>query len=424
MNGIFRLLAIIGGCWAANAVTAPATEFQTDKSVSKPSDLVVAIRATMLNHPMLKGKHSEVNVQEYAVSTAKAARYPSLSLAVDNVDDDYDRATLRLDQPLWAFGKIDNAIDIAESRVDTEHWRLLDIQRQLLEDTATSYAKIEGIKQRAEVAQHNIEAHTGYYERIERRHKGALSSEVDVRLAHARLLQAQTELQSIEGELAVAQADLLALTQVQVSTEENVSPVLTNLPSVDHIERLAITKGADIGLKKQLLQIISLEVKSEKLAVLPTLSFRMEKDILDHPNNDGLRVGLSLEARLDGMGFSAMGRVNGAKAQLSAAQYDLDNTIVEMRRRVSSLMLTRQVQKQLINVQKPTVEAMQETLASFLRQYETGRKSWLEVLNTQRELNTLQSQLVQSENDWLVLSLRVAALSGGLDHLAGLNQDE
>ena len=72
-------------------------------------------------------------------------------------------------------------------------------------------------------------------------------------------------------------------------------------------------------------------------------------------------------------------------------------------------------------MRKFTVDAMQETLESFLRQYEIGRKTWLEVLNTQRELTTLQLQAVQTENDWLILSLRVKSLIGGLDEQAGIN---
>jgi adhesin transport system outer membrane protein len=41
----------------------------------------------------------------------------------------------------------------------------------------------------------------------------------------------------------------------------------------------------------------------------------------------------------------------------------------------------------------------------------------------QRELTASQMQLVQSKNDWLILSLRVASLTGGLDQQAGLNQN-
>jgi outer membrane protein, adhesin transport system len=385
--------------------------------------LPAALRATMAHNPMLKGKQAEVEAQQYGVSSAKARRYPTLSAQGSNVN--YDQATLRLDQPIWAFGKIDNAIELAESGVDAEQWRLLDTQRQLLEETAVSYAKIEGIKQRAQVAQSNIDAHQDYYQRIARRQKGQLSSEADMRLAYSRLLQAKTELQSIQGELSVAQTELRALTQVPVATEVAVDPLLAQLPSYADVLRLAVEQEANIRLKRQNLQVVRLDLKTEKLSVLPTIYFSVETDLLDNVSgSDDLRAGLTFQSSLEGLGLVARGRVKGAESRLAAAQYDLDSSVIDIRRRVDALMLNRQVQEGLINAQQQTEEAMQQTLASFLRQYETGRKSWLELLNTQRELNTLQQQLVQSKNDWLILSLRVASLTGGLDQQAGLNTDE
>jgi len=384
--------------------------------------LAAALRATMTHNPILKGKQAEVEEQQYGVSSAKAKRYPTLSAQGSNVNDNYDQATLRLDQPVWAFGKIDTEIARAESEVNAEQWRLLDIQRQLLEDTATVYAKIEGIKQRAQVAQNNIDAHQGYYDRIVRRQRGQLSSQADMRLAYARLLQAQTQLLSFKGDLSDAQSELQTLTQIPVSTELAVDHRLAQLPSNAAVQRLAVEKEANIRLKRQNLEVVRLGLETEKIASLPTIYFRVEADLLDSADgNNELRAGLTFESSFEGLGLVARGRVKGAEARLAAARYDLDSSINDTRRRVRSLMLNRQVQQGLISAYKQTVDAMQETLASFLRQYETGRKSWLELLNTQRELTALEIQLVQSKSDWLILSLRVASLTGGLDQQAGLN---
>ncbi|ABM04551.1 outer membrane efflux protein [Psychromonas ingrahamii 37] len=394
-------------------------------NVDKPfTGLAAALRATMTHNPMIKGKQAELEAQQFGVSSAKAKRYPTLSTLGSNVNNNYDQATLRLDQPLWAFGKIDTEIARAESEVNAEQWRLLDIQRQLLEDTATVYAKIEGIKLRAEVAEINTEAHQSYYDRLARRQEGQLSSEADMRLAYARLLQAQTQLLSIKGELSDAQSELQNLTQILVSTELAVDPQLALLPSNVAVQRLAIDQEANILLKRQNLQVVKLGLKAEKLASLPTIYLRAEADLLDSTSgNKDLRAGLTFESSFEGLGLVARGRVKGAESRLAAARYDLDSSINDTRRRISSLMLNRQVQQGLIHAYQQTVNAMQETLDSFLRQYETGRKSWLELLNMQRELTASQMQLVQSKNDWLILSLRVASLTGGLDQQAGLNQN-
>lgn len=385
------------------------------------SGFAAALRATINNNPQLKGKQAQVDEQQFRVSSAKAQRYPTLSGQANNIGDKFDQATLRLDQPLWAFGKIDTAIALAQSGVSAQQWELLDIQRLLLEETATAYAKIEGITQRVQVAQSNIDAHQSYYLRIERRQKGQLSSKADMNLAYARLLQAQAQLQSINGELLIAQTNLLALTQVQVSTDIVVNPQLAQLPVYVDVYRLAIENQADVHVKKQNIELVKMDLKTEQLRDMPTLSFRVETDLLDNNFSDSVRAGLSLGGRFEGLGFVTQGRIKSAASRLAAARFDLDNSLNDVRRRVDSLMQNRQVQGDLIKMRKFTVDAMQETLESFLRQYETGRKTWLEVLNTQRELTTLQLQAVQTENDWLVLSLRIKSLIGGLDEQAGIN---
>ena len=385
------------------------------------SGLAAALRATINNNPQLKGKQAQVDEQQFRVSSAEAQRYPTLSAQANNLRDDFDQATFRLTQPLWAFGKIDTAIAQAQSGVSAQQWQLLDIQRRLLEETATAYAQIEGITQRVQVAQSNIDAHQGYYLRIERRQKGHLSSKADRNLVYARLLQAQAQLQSIDGELMVAQTNLLALTQVQVSTDIVVNPQLAQLPAYVDVYRLAIENHADVHVKKHNIELVRIDLKAEQLRDMPTLSFRVETDLLDNDFRDSVRVGLSLDSNFEGLGFVTQGRIKSAVSRLAAARFDLDNSLNDVRRRVDSLMQNRQVQGDLIEMQRLTVDAMQETLESFLRQYEIGRKTWLEVLNTQRELTTLQLQAVQTENDWLILSLRIKSLIGGLDEQAGIN---
>ena len=399
-----------------------ASSVATDE-VNRPvmGDFARALRTTLAHNPAVKGKQAELEEQTYQVDSAKAKRYPSFTAQANNVNDNYDQGTLRVDQTLWAFGKIDAEIDQANVNVRAEQWSLLQVKRQLIEETAVSYAKIEGIKQRLQEAQRNRDEHQHLHQKIERRQKGQMASEADTRLAYSRLLQAQAQTQGIKGELMVAETELLALTQVPVSSNESISPDLGLLPLYSEVEQLAIQQSANLQFKRLRLEVVRLEGKREKASSLPTLYFRVEHDALDHaPGVDRTRTGLVIESSLEGMGFVARGRVKGAAARLRAAKYDLDTALNDVRRRVNVLMLNRQVQNNLYQSQTLTVEAVEATMASFLRQYKTGRKTWVEVLNTQRELTDHRLRLVQLKSDGLMLSLRVAAIIGALDLQAGL----
>lgn len=411
------LHTVIGACMAVNVCAIE------DKAATNQAGLAATLQAVMHYNPSVKGKQSEINAQSFAVDSAKAGRYPTFSGQANNVGDHVNQGSLRLQQPLWAFGKIDSAIDQAKAQFNAEQWALLQVQRQLIEEASATYAKVEGIHQRKEIAQKNIAEHTRLYQRIERRFNGKLASQADVRLAYSRLIQARANLQRIHGEWQIAIADLQALTQVPVSSDVPVSPNLVELPSLAEVETIAVEHSADVAFKQQRLQVAQQTVRKEKNSSLPTIYFRVEQDILDTPQGaDDTRMGLVIESSLDGLGFAALGRVKGASAQLDAARYDVTQTRIETKRRIKSLMLNRQVQQTLSTSQHEAVTAVEETMASFLRQYDSGRKSWVEVLNTQRELTELRFQLAQIKTDWLVLSLRISAVIGHLDILAGIEQ--
>lgn len=418
-TGVFALCLSASYFSCGVALAAPGGTPVSTQAQTAHDGLPAALRAVIRYNPAVKGQLAELDARQYAIDSAKAGRLPSLSAQANNLDDQYEQATLRLQQPLWAFGKIDTGIAQAQASYSAEQLVVLQVQRQLIEDTAAAYAKVQGIRQRMLVASDNVSENNKLYRRIERRQQGELASEADVRLAYSRLLQAQTLQATVESELAVSLAELQALTQIPLAAEAAVAEEALWVPSLPLAEQKALEHSAEVRLKRERLNVASLDVKKEKVASLPTVYFRVEQDLLDTPNvSDETRAGLVIEGSLEGLGLIARGRVQGAMAYLEAAQQDLEVTMNEVRRRIQVLMLDRRVKQSLLLSQQLAVEAAEATMDSFMRQYETGRKSWVELLNTQQELTEQRLQLVQLHSEWQILSLRVAALIGSLDELA------
>lgn len=391
-------------------------------ALQSQSGLTAALAAVVQNNPSIQGKLAELEAQGYVIDTSRAARYPSLSVGANNINEEYgDQGTASLRQPLYAFGKINTSIDAAKAQYSAEEWDLLRVQRELLEQAAVAYVNLGGIRQRIDAADTNISEHNTLYERIERREQGQLASEADVLLASSRLMQAQSQKQRIEGELQVAEAELRALTLAEIDSSIPVDASMLNLQSEFTLQEVALANSAEIAFQQSQLEVAELNVKSERLASLPTLYATAEHDFLDQRiNQDTTRVGLTLEADLEGFGFASRARTRSASSRLDAADAQIRVTTQEIRRQVSVLVANRDTQADLVVVQRETIEAVEATLESFIRQYETGRKSWVEVLNTQRELTNLRFDLVQYETDLMVLSMRIRALIGGLDDLAGI----
>jgi adhesin transport system outer membrane protein len=386
-----------------------------------PGGLAFALQSAVANNPAAKSSRAQLTVKRSDVWSAQAARLPSLSGQVGTDDAEIDRSTVSVAQPLFAFGRIHNGVKKAQAALDAETWALRKSERVLIEETAMAYGRIQGIRRRDVVASQNIAEHERLYERIERRRAGRLASDTDVRLAFSRLVQAQAQQATLAGDLAVALAELQALTQAEVDTEPDVDPMHAELPDRETVEALALERSAALKERVDALEALRYDVTLERARSLPTLSARVEHAFGDRiGGSEATRVGLFFQGNVEGAGFVALGRVRGAAAKLRAAEHDLDGARTEIIRRTRTLIASRDVQSDLIRSQRAALEAAAATKESFERQFESGHKTFLELLNIQRELAEVGLQLAQAKNEWLVVSLQLAALTGRLDALAGL----
>ena len=395
---------------------------------AQPADgLQVALQAALGWHPAINGKQAQIKAREHSADAARAQRYPTLSFQAQQYGSGSGEGaggvssssptTVRARQPLWAFGRIDSSIALADAETTLERVDLLRVRRELLERTSRAYARVLGSRQLLAVAQANLSAHQDLLEQIQRRQAGQLASVADVRLATTRMSQAKVRSDRYLGELEIAQSDLLALTRVELSAEQPVPAGLLALGDAVMLRQAALDQSAEVRLRRQEIELARAGVDQASKASMPTLYMQAEKDY-DRPGyREGVRVSLVFEATLEGMGLAAGSRTGAAVARQQAAEDGLADATNEIERSVRSLQRSRQLQEEMIQVQGATLEELQEVLASYRRQYVAGSKSWLDVLNIQRELSEQQLQLAQAQSDWVIHSLQLAALTGRLDPL-------
>lgn len=399
---------------------------------ARAADLSDALQATLRNHPAVAGQQAEVAARRYAADGARSQRLPTLSAqaqqyadsnrSVLSGDDLSNPAVLRLRQPIWAFGRISSTIAAANAEVSTEQADLLRVRRQLLEDTAVAYALVRGTGELIDIARRNVAEHETLLAQIERRVEGQLASSADRHLASTRLTQARASLQRAISERDGALDDLTGLTQTPASADQPVPAALLDFPdSAEAIER-AVEQSAELRLKQQQLGEAEAEVDQARTSYLPTIYLQADK-FYDQPGlRDDNQVSVVFEATLDGLGFAARGRRGEAVASRMAANQDLAATRVELRREFERLQRQRRLQAELIELQSLSLADAEALVESYQRQYETGTKSWLDLMNIQRELFDQRRELVQARNHWQVYSLQLQARTGGLDRLAGVEE--
>jgi adhesin transport system outer membrane protein len=378
-----------------------------------------ALRATVKLNPTLKAKLAEVSASGFDGDVARAQRYPSLSGQWAATDDHTQPGSVRLRQPLWAFGRIDSNIDFADAALTANQADYIQVMRQVMEMTVTAYAHVQGAKARLQIAEDNVESLTRLHQQIQRRQSGELASIADVRLALARMLQAQSQKDRYINERDVATADLLSLTLVPVETNPAIPATLLQLPAAADLAPLAQEKSAAVQLKLQRIKLAQAQVAREQTAAMPTVYLQGDQAFNQPFVSDKSSVSIVLEASLDGMGLSTIGRTRAADARVQASTDDLNAARNEILRTVTGLLSSLQLQRSLEISQAESVIEVKAILDSYQRQYESGFKSWLDVLNMQRELTEQRLLQVQASNDGQISALKLKVLIGGLDVVIG-----
>lgn len=383
-----------------------------------------ALKSALSRHPTVAGKNAELQAQTFAVDAARAQRYPSLSLLAQGRDGRNSASsatpyTARLRQPLWSFGRIEDGIRLAQAGREGEQADLLRLQRELLERTASAYAQVLGQRERLQIATENTRAHQGLLEQIQRRERGQLASKADVSLAATRLAQARSREQGLRTELEVARSELRALTQDELRAELPPPLPLLELPGAEQLVEAAFSASADLRWREAQIRRAEAALSQTRSADLPMLYLQAESARATVGKTEQ-QLSLVFEASFEGAGQINRHRSAQAMAQLEAARYALTAARSEVQRKMQRLQAQHRSQGELLELQIESVAQLGALLQSYRRQFEAGTKSWLDVLNIQRELfeqSLLQAQL-RSER-W-AQALQIQSMLGGLDTPAGL----
>jgi len=410
---LFKMkLFVLTCCLCVSFATASAAELKIG--------LQAALYAAVSNHPIVKSQRQSVLAKDYDIKAAKAQRFPTLMASVASHNDDTNPVRLTARQPIWAFGRISSSIAYSNADLQLEKAGLMQVLRQIIDRTATAYARVRGAYDRVEVGEANVKALESLYQQVQRRQQGQMASSSDVHLASARLLQARGQLTELQGELSVRQAELLALTQEVINDQEAIPHVLIQPEQASEILSQALIQSADMQVRREAIKRAEKEVTRVRNAAMPTVYLEADRYYEQQAYVNGTRLGIVVEGSLDGLGLVSRSRTSAASAQLHAMQQELDSTQADIQRQVSTLTFTVRSQINLIDSISASESALLDTLASYQRQYESGRKTWQDVLNMQRELTEQRLKLAQAKSERQIATLHLASLIGRLDQIAGL----
>jgi adhesin transport system outer membrane protein len=339
--------------------------------------LEAALQSALDSHPAIAGKRSSLVAAKAETEGVKWQRYPTPSLELAG---EWTQIA-RVDQPLWTGGRITAGIDAAGRREEAAAAAVDESQEEVGLRVITAWNEALRQQTRLAHAAAGVQEHEKLMRMIENRVRQEVSPPVDREFAQARLLQARNDQQAVKQALNIALTQLTQLIGKPVSAVlEPTAPVNLDAPLESALERIT-DRSPQLRRLAREEDAAAQDIVSRKSALYPQVSFRLEKSMGD-VQYDRAMVVLTAQP---GAGLSAASGVDAAVAKREAARLARETAQRELGQQVRVDWEEWQASRERLALAKEARAMTAGVAESYARQYTTGRKSWIDVLNAVRE---------------------------------------
>jgi adhesin transport system outer membrane protein len=381
-----RLLFCIG--FFAFSAIAEGVCLAEEPLGSSQLDLHAVIKRAATTHPAIAAAEASARAAGTEVKTAQWQRFPSLSVEGLFLDERGNRIQARaiVDQPLWSGGRINASIERATARKNSALAAHDESLLAIATSTAQAFFELHRWQARIQILLRSQEQHNRMAATMERRYAQEVSPLSDLELARSRALQveqqlyqaraqesaASNRLRQLAGDpfLAVGPLPEAPMSWGALNDEGVAADVLTFSPLLKRLRFEADTASA--------------EARMARASVLPQLSSQYSyNDISGH------HVGFVLKAQSDG-GLSRFAAADAAQQRVVARELEITAGERQVRDQIYNLLREYESAVSRLEVSEAARGSAQRVMESYIRQFTSGRRTWLDVMNAMRELTSAE----------------------------------
>jgi adhesin transport system outer membrane protein len=381
--------------------------------------------AAETTHPAVAGRRADQAAAQAGREAAGWQRFPTPSVAFGSHAIGGSGAgglngstrAIRLDQPLWTGGRIAAGIDAADHRLEAANVAINETRLDLRMKVAAAASEALHQQERLRVAQGHVAQLDKLLGMIRRRVKQEVSAVADLNLAQSRKLASLNDVNSSK------QALRTALVQLEQLVGEPVSRVRESRgdeagPAGDKSALLARTLDTSPRLQRLRYEEQQAEamVRVRRSALSPEVLLRLENvqgAALTGNGGTSNRALLVVQWQI-GAGLSAMSGVSEARSQLESVRQARASTVRDVTQQFESDWTQWIDSRARLAVARQIRDSTAEVADSFSRQYVAGRKSWLDMMNSVREVEQAELASVDVRYEVLAAALRLRLESGTL----------
>lgn len=414
-------------------VLANGTLAQAQGNMVAPADTVI----TALEYsPRLQVLQHNQQAIGHERDRARGGYYPTVDLTFgygaeahsdertrrEDIDHNfYERmeAALRLSQLVYDGKETSSRIGIEEAKLNSAGLRTFDNAEAIALDAIIAHMEVYRQRELVSLAERNIRDHQEILEMLEERQEGGAGSIADVDQTQARLSRAWASLTETQAGLQAAEANYQRFVGKLAGDLEFYTPPKDMIPqSLD--KAIAVTHannpkvmalGANVVEADQRVQLSRSSFLPKVHAEVST-SYEDQVESLEtyeHNNQAMLRMRWNL---FNGGSDIADRKAATARKMQAAAQRDDQRDIVIEETQITWAEL-QSARSQVISF-GDSVSFNQKTLDSYLKQFNVGQRTLLDVLDARNELFQSSGLLATARVNEVVAAGRLLALAGKL----------
>lgn len=408
------------GAQPSEASAGTRREAPAASTLRSPTLVDTPLRAMLSSaldsHPAVRAGRMRADAGRLDVRAAERQRWPSPSLAV-NAGDGPTATEFRLTQPLWDWGRTNARVDAAQARADASAADVDAVRQSVAMEIVEAWRAWAGGRAREQALAADLSRLAQYARRAQARQVVGYGAEADASMVVMRLAQSRAEQSTAQATQASALARLRSL---GVATPTWIPPASTSAgaspsPGDDVLVDGAVESSATLERLRRDAEAAQAEVDQLAAQRWPTVNavyVRQHTTGGATTASSDSRVMLTLEY-VPGAWQAAADAVRAARGRLAAAQVDMETARSDIGKQVRAEIEVGRGLAARIPSETLAASTSTAVLESFERQFDAGRKSWLDVLNAARDLTAAEVASASTRIEWLASRARLAVLVDG-----------
>ena len=403
-----------------------------------------AIAETLQSNPEVQAELREVDARERQIREALGGYYPSVDLLAgfgyqerdptsrqfsdpDRTRNELERheAQLNVKQLVFDGFSTPNEHKNQMARHESAEHRAYSVGENIALEVVRSY--LEVIKQQdiLALAKQTLATHENIYDKMKKRADSGVGSTADFDQISGRLALAKTNVINQTANLLDAKTNFQRVVGRYPQEGELVAPYSKYLPAtVDEAIARAIEAHPLLKSAASDVKAVNFQYEQTKSTFYPQFHVELERDL--NKNIDGVDEQVDDLTVMLRMRYNLYrGRSDEAKKQQFAhlvekAKEVRNNTYRQVEQETHLAWVAYEAVRDQIPVLEDYVRDSESTKAAYIQQFDLGRRTLLDLLNTENEMITAKQSLVTARQDLLYNEYRIFRAIGELLYTVGV----